>query len=61
MVTAYEAIPADERGNDPVPPFDSKFVLKKPFDLAQMFAKFNEIPNDGRYGIEKLKHAPAKQ
>jgi CheY-like chemotaxis protein len=48
MMTAYEAIPAYQRGSDPVPPFDSKFILKKPFDLAQMLTKFNEIMNDKR-------------
>jgi CheY-like chemotaxis protein len=48
MMTAYEAIPADKNGNMPVRPFDSRFVLKKPFDMAQMIAKFNEIMNDKR-------------
>jgi hypothetical protein len=48
MMTAYEAIPTDRSGKEPVRPFDSKFVLKKPFDLAQMHAKFNEIMNDKR-------------
>lgn len=47
MMTAYEAIPAG-RGNDLAQPFDSKFVLKKPFDLAQMLAKFSEIMDGKR-------------
>jgi len=48
MMTAYEAIPVDGRGSKPAQPFDSKFVLKKPFDLAQMLAKFSEIM-DGKH------------
>jgi CheY-like chemotaxis protein len=48
MMTAYEAIPASEDGKEPVKPFNSKFVLKKPFDLAQMLAKFDEIMKDRR-------------
>ena len=34
MMTGYEAIPADERGNDPVQSFDPKFLLKKPVDVS---------------------------
>ena len=45
MMTAYEAIPVDG-GNEPAQPFDLKFVLKKPFDLAQLLAKFSEIMKD---------------
>jgi CheY-like chemotaxis protein len=29
MMTAHKTIPADQRGNDPVPPFDSKIHFKK--------------------------------
>jgi DNA-binding NtrC family response regulator len=46
MMTAYETMPLDESGSVPITPFDSKFVLKKPFDLAQMLAKFDEIMKD---------------
>lgn len=46
MMTAYEAIPADNRRDQPVQPFDSKFVLKKPFDLERILAKLDEILND---------------
>jgi CheY-like chemotaxis protein len=45
MMTAYEAIPTDNRGDQPVQPFDSKFVLKKPFDLEKILAKLEEILN----------------
>jgi CheY-like chemotaxis protein len=48
MMTAYEAIPVDGGGNEPAQPFDSKFVLKKPFDLAQLLGKFSEIMKDKR-------------
>jgi DNA-binding NtrC family response regulator len=44
MMTAYEAVSAaDKHSNESIQPFDSKFVLKKPFDLAQILAKFDEI------------------
>jgi len=42
----YEAIPTDDRGNDPVQPFDSKLVLKKPVDLDKMLTKLKEILSD---------------
>lgn len=42
MMTAYEAIPTD-RYTDSTLPFSPKFVLKKPFDIDQMLAKFSEI------------------
>jgi DNA-binding NtrC family response regulator len=45
MMTAYEAIPTDHKGNQPVQPFDSKFVLKKPFDLEKILSKLEEILN----------------
>lgn len=45
MMTAYEAIPTDHKGDQPVQPFDSKFVLKKPFDLEKILAKLDEILN----------------
>ena len=45
MMTAYEAIPTDHKGDKPVQPFDSKFVLKKPFDLEKILAKLDEILN----------------
>lgn len=48
MMTAYEAIPTDDEGNNPVQPFDSKFVLKKPFDLEGILTKLKEILNDGQ-------------
>jgi len=46
MIAAYEAIPTDDRGNDPVQPFDSKLVLKKPVDLDKMLTKLKEILSD---------------
>ncbi|MEW6604201.1 MAG: response regulator [Thermoproteota archaeon] len=46
MMTAYEAIPTDDNGSQPIQPFDSKFVLKKPFDLERILAKLREILND---------------
>jgi DNA-binding NtrC family response regulator len=45
-MTAYEAIPVDGSGNEPVMSSDSKFALRKPFDLTQMLAKFEEIMKD---------------
>lgn len=45
MMTAYEAIPVDNKGDQPVQPFDSKFVLKKPFDLERILSKLSEILN----------------
>ena len=47
MMTAYEAIPTDNQGDQPVQPFDSKFVLKKPFDLERILSKLEEVL-DGR-------------
>ncbi len=46
MMTAYEAIPTDHMGDQPVQPFDSKFVLKKPFDLERILSKLEEVLDD---------------
>jgi DNA-binding NtrC family response regulator len=47
MMTAYEEVPADSRGSDrPDQPFDSKFVLKKPFDLEKIMSKLEEMLSD---------------
>jgi two-component system response regulator (stage 0 sporulation protein F) len=46
MMSAYEAIPTDDKDSQTSPPFDSKFVLKKPFDLDKILSKLKEILND---------------
>ena len=49
MMTAYEEVPTDSRGNDrPEPPLDSRFVIKKPFDLEKILGKLEEMLSDGQ-------------
>lgn len=42
LMTVYEAIPT----NNPVQPFDSRYVLEQSFDNDKMLAKLKEIISD---------------